>query len=534
MKLFKKRSNGEESYWKSFTDIMAGLLLIILLVLMLLLLLLTQMNKNNNLYDYQYNNKSTYDEVKHNNNASNKYFDEMYKRQYYGQGGGGTGGGYPVSYPTSGKDTDYGHDKAAVFVTVVDEETGKTIKKEGITFELFRGENNTSNLQTLHTYYPEKVAYKRFQTTSAGTFFLPEKIPFSWYTLHNVVAPKGYSFADDKSFEVRKSYDWNEPYKVTIKMSPSKGVIHIKSIDADTKKTVAKGTYEVYADEDVKTLDGTIRYKAGEKADEFTCDVNGKGASKKLYFGKYSVVQKNAPKYYAVNKTPLTVELNYTTQKEKVYSVESQKTRIMVTLLDEQTNEPVSPAEYTVTNKTSVKTNSSGNVVVTDLDKKTKYTLTLKSVPKPYRIKDKELSFEVDENGLINGEAVSKNKHTVYIIRLVASAKDMLFGNELSGGTIRLLDSNGAIVEEWSATGNEEEFQDLKPGSYTIEVDKNASSHQSINLKDQGGKQMLSTTVWTLWDTIAVAAGVLVFGLLVALVVSLIRSRRRKKDNEKE
>ena len=146
MKLFKKRSNGEESYWKSFTDIMAGLLLIILLVLMLLLLLLTQMNKNNNLYDYQYNNKSTYDEVKHNNNASNKYFDEMYKRQYYGQGGGGTGGGYPVSYPTSGKDTDYGHDKAAVFVTVVDEETGKTIKKEGITFELFRGENNTSNL----------------------------------------------------------------------------------------------------------------------------------------------------------------------------------------------------------------------------------------------------------------------------------------------------------------------------------------------------------------------------------------------------
>ena len=39
-----KRNISEESYWKSFTDILAGLLLVILLVLMLLLLLLTQMN----------------------------------------------------------------------------------------------------------------------------------------------------------------------------------------------------------------------------------------------------------------------------------------------------------------------------------------------------------------------------------------------------------------------------------------------------------------------------------------------------------
>ena len=45
MKKRNKRNVSEESYWKSATDIMAGVLLVILLVLMLLLLYLTQLNK---------------------------------------------------------------------------------------------------------------------------------------------------------------------------------------------------------------------------------------------------------------------------------------------------------------------------------------------------------------------------------------------------------------------------------------------------------------------------------------------------------
>ena len=45
MKKRNKRNVSEESYWKSATDIMAGVLLVIMLVLMLLLLYLTQVEK---------------------------------------------------------------------------------------------------------------------------------------------------------------------------------------------------------------------------------------------------------------------------------------------------------------------------------------------------------------------------------------------------------------------------------------------------------------------------------------------------------
>ena len=56
----------------------------------------------------------------------------------------------------------YGFDegiKSAVLAEIVDEETGKIIPIEGVTFELY--ETNRS-LQILNTYYPNKISYRDF------------------------------------------------------------------------------------------------------------------------------------------------------------------------------------------------------------------------------------------------------------------------------------------------------------------------------------------------------------------------------------
>lgn len=531
MKIRKKRKNGEESYWKSFTDIMAGLLLIILLVLMLLLLYMTQMNKEAHRFDHEYD--APYTDNNENNNESNHKADEMYDRPPQ-EGGGGGDGGYGDN-TGDGEDHDYGHDKAAVFVTVVDEETKKVIKKDGIVFELYNNKDARGSLQTLNTYYPVKVSYKQFETTKEGTFFLPEKIIFGWYSLHNIKAPKGYSFAEDVNFEVRESRDWSNPYNITVPMSPSKGKIYIHSIDAGTKKNVGGGTYEVFAAENVTTLDGTVRYKAGDKVDEFTCDANGKGVSKKLYYGKYSIKQKAAPQYYAVNNTPLNVELAYTEKEEEdIHKIESEKTLYELTLVDQDTKEPISGVEFAIKGRENLTTDEKGRVYITNLDKSTTYKLNLVKLPEPYRTKSKEYSVSVDAAGLINGKAVESKTDTAYIIRLSVSVKDILFGNNVSAGTIRLYDASGEVVEEWTASGSEEEFTNLEPGIYTLEADNNQSTRQSINLRDSAGRQTLEISIWTLWDTLAVIGAAVVAVLLIVLVISLIRSRRKRKHYEEE
>ena len=146
---------------------MAGVLLVILLVLMLLLLYLTQLNKEKN------KNTSVADaygidyEVGDDFQTTTIYNEHLNDHQYDeppNDGGGGEGGGgdddpgteIPIeAYP------DEGHDKAAVFVTIVDEETGNVIKKDGVLFELYADKNGTGGLQTLHTYYPDVRALRR-------------------------------------------------------------------------------------------------------------------------------------------------------------------------------------------------------------------------------------------------------------------------------------------------------------------------------------------------------------------------------------
>ena len=532
MRLRKKAKSGDESYWKSFTDIMAGLLMVILLVLMLLLLYMTQMNKDTHKYDHEYDYSQPYDidDDRH----EDRQDDKMYERPPQEGGGGGSGDGEdePGSSNNKGEDNDYGHDKAAVFVTVVDEETGKAIKKAGITFQLHNDRDAAGKAVTLNTYYPTKVAYKTFETTAEGSFFLPEKIPFGWYSLHNLKAPKGYSYAENANFEVTESRDWANPYQVIIPMSPSKSVIYLRTLDADTKKSVGGATYEVTAEEDITTLDGTVRVKAGTKVCDIKCDSSGKGASPKLYFGKYSVKQKTAAKYYATATKPMSVNLDYLESKDKVYDFLCSKTRYELTLADEETKEPIPSATFTVTEKGEVKTDEKGRILLTDLEKKQSYTMTLTGLPEPYRAVTKEITFKVDENGLIDGKESSETEMTAYIIRLTVSVRDQLFGNELTSSEIRLYDANNEIVEEWTATGEKELFENLDPGTYTLEVDGNKSNRQSIELKDKPGKQVLDLIVWTFWDTAAIIGAIIGAALIIALITGLIRSRKKKKDEE--
>lgn len=536
LKKRKKQNIAEESYWKSATDIMAGVLLIIMLVMMLLMLYVMQMQTEDNKYNHESDYYDMYDGEDDDDDGTYEAtefhsYDEQYPEPHEGSGGGGAddpGTDEPKdTYP------DEGHDKTAVFVTVVDEETGNAIKKAGTLFELYADKNATGGLQTLHTYYPIKTEYKQYETTDEGTFYLPEKITKGWYSMHNLVAPEGYGLAEDYAFEIDESLDWPEPFMVEIPLSPSKNRIYVRNVDSVSKDRVGGETYEVYAANDIVTLDGTVRFKSGELVDTFECDEAGLGNSKKLYLGNYYLRQKKAARYYAVYENKIETEIKLTDTDKDAIVVECDKTAEVITLTDEYSGDPIAGAVYSVTDRDDVTTDSSGQILLTDLDKETAYTLTPVSVPEPYKISAEPLTFKVDENGYISGEPVHAVAQTAYMVRITIDVKDIIFKNSVAGSGLMLYNSSGEIVEEWDSVGEPYLLEGVEPGVYTLDINNGASSIQ-VNVKDVATLQKAETEMWTMWDTILVAASVIGIALIVFIIIRLIRRGKRKKANEKQ
>ena len=83
-----------------------------------------------------------------------------------GQGGGESDGEGPGTEPDVGM-------KSAVYVMLIDAETERTIKEANVEFELYGLDNA---LQILNTYYPERITYRKYETTEDGTFYFPEKL----------------------------------------------------------------------------------------------------------------------------------------------------------------------------------------------------------------------------------------------------------------------------------------------------------------------------------------------------------------------
>ena len=80
--------------------------------------------------------------------------------------------------------------------------------------------------------------------------------------------------------------------------------------------------FEVYAAEDITTLDGTVRYDQGSLVDTITTDDDGVAKSKELYLGKYTVIEKTAPNGYVHNAAKYDAELTYAGQNVSVTSTD--------------------------------------------------------------------------------------------------------------------------------------------------------------------------------------------------------------------
>ena len=224
-------------------------------------------------------------------------------------------------------------------VVKLDKETGKRIPYEGAAFEIYDSNNHRITMQYT---YPQVTSIHTFYTNKEGYLITPERLPYGYYTLKEVQAPYGYVLDDTPipfviSQENASTDTGVTVVKVKAKDMAQKGVINItktgevfSSVEENNGVYTPKysvgnlkgAVFEVYAAEDITTLDGTVRYDQGSLVDTITTDDDGVAKSKELYLGKYTVIEKTAPNGYVHNAAKYDAELTYAGQNVSVTSTD--------------------------------------------------------------------------------------------------------------------------------------------------------------------------------------------------------------------
>ena len=222
-------------------------------------------------------------------------------------------------------------------VVKVDAETGKTIPYAGAGFQIY---DPVGNKVSMTFTYPTPTTIDTFYTDADGQLVTPEKLDYGkGYSLVEVQAPYGYVLdSTPVSFDVTEENSTQEGGITLIRVDKpnmaQKGTISVEKTgevffgvnvsgeeDEDViyqpvykVKGLAGAVYEITADEDVITPDGTLRYHKGDVVDTVTTDEDGTAKSKELYLGKYNVVETKAPTGMVINKEKHSVELTYAGQ----------------------------------------------------------------------------------------------------------------------------------------------------------------------------------------------------------------------------
>ena len=261
-----------------------------------------------------------------------------------------------------------------VKIVKVDSETGKQIPYAGAGFQIYDPDGNKV---TMKYTYPNVTEIDTFCTNSEGYLITPETLPYSkGYSVIEVQAPYGYILDSTPVYFDITAENTTEENGVTIvktekKNTPQKGTITVEKTGEIFSNVTAIGggytdengndialttiyqpeysvsglsgaVFETYADEDITTPDGTVRYKKDTFVDTITTDKKGTATSKQLYLGKYRVVETVAPYGTVINPEPHTVELTYSGQNEKVtntstsFTNDRQKAEINLTKILEQ------------------------------------------------------------------------------------------------------------------------------------------------------------------------------------------------------
>lgn len=211
---------------------------------------------------------------------------------------------------------------ARLKVEKCDAEAGNIIPMTGTGFQI--KDLSTGEFVNQEIYYPNPETLDTFYVSDEGWLMLPEPLHTGDYELYEVAAPYGYvlssepvPFTIDGSEAVVTVTQYNMPQKGQLTITKTGEVFTSVQENDGLYQPVYEvaglpgAVYDVIADEDIYTGDGTLRAAKDTVVENLTTGDDGTAQSGLLYLGRYRLEERQAPAGMVLNSQPEYVELTY-------------------------------------------------------------------------------------------------------------------------------------------------------------------------------------------------------------------------------
>ena len=228
------------------------------------------------------------------------------------------------------------------------------------------------------------------RTNLDGIIIINDLIYGKYYILEKE-APEGYVLNEEKMyFEIKEN---GEIVKATMKDEEITGTLEFTKTDISESKALPDTLIEIYTDKD-------------ELIFAKRTDQDGKVIIKKMKYGKYYILEREAPEGYILNEEKMYFEIKENGEIVKAtMKDENIKGSLYFSKVDISDDSPLPNTLIEIYNANdelifSGRTNEEGNIVINDLIYGNYYILE-KEAPKGYELNEEKMYFEIKENGEI-------------------------------------------------------------------------------------------------------------------------------------
>lgn len=388
--------------------------------------------------------------------------------------------------------------KAKLKIVKKDDETKRPVLVAGTEFKIYDLDHKKYVEQV--TTYPITVTHKSYFTDSQGYLILPNNLSIGHYRIEEVTAPDGYTLnqnyveiaVDSNTAYQMDSVSGDVVIEVDYENHPVKGKLTVykkgemlAGFNKDfiyEEQFLKDAVFEVYAAEDIyspdyqKDADGNriVVYAKDTLVTTITTGEDGMAVAENLPLGAYRVTEKTAPEGFVLNPEDSEVVFVYEDQDTPVVDQdvtvgdERQKVAITVEKQDAENGAVVAGAVFGIYNKEDI--TADGKVIVEadtllqemTSDEKGQAGCTLDLPLGSYYVKELKasagfvssnevLEFDASYQGqdveTVVLKAVKKNQPTTVEI----TKSDITTGTELDGASLKVLDKDGNVVDEWTS-----------------------------------------------------------------------------------
>lgn len=376
---------------------------------------------------------------------------------------------------------------AKLKVVKIDKDTKKVIKIANIKFKIYNIDKGEYVKQTIT--YPFRKTLDTFETDEDGVLVTPYPLSSGTYRLEEVEQSiDGYLwnkesvnfYIGDKSTFISDN-EYGVLFEVQFENKQVKGEVELNKlgeemiIENDSFKyeeiKLNGVSFDLYAEEDIKSGDGTLIYKANDLIGNYTTDENGKLNVKNLYLGKYYFIETKTNEEHALDTEKHSFEIKFKDSYTEIVSVKItyknylKKGNVKISKVDISNNEPLPNTLIEVYTKEdeliySGRTDKEGNIVIDNL-KEGFYYFIEKEAPEGYTLNDEKMYFEIRDNQIT--KATMKDKKITSIIKIHKVDQN---NNALKGVKIGVYDLEGNLLYSNITDENGNIELELDYGSY--------------------------------------------------------------------